>query len=89
MNHGIDCLNQVMDKKMLEFEKKVDIKVNLYIYKCKLQLNIIEEKLSNIEKKTLWKINECEDNMKKRVTADYVEDAVIALEEKFKREYIN
>jgi len=52
-------------------------------------LNIIEEKLSNIEKKTLWKINECEDNMKKRVTADYVEDAVIALEEKFKREYIN
>ena len=40
----------------------------------------------NIEKKTLWKISDIDEILKRRITEDYVDDSCRALEEKLKRE---
>ena len=40
----------------------------------------------NIEKRTIWKISEMEEALKRRVTAEYVDDSVRVMEEKLKKE---
>ncbi len=45
--------------------------------------------VTNNEKRTLWKISDLEEMMKKRITMEYVDDSTRALEEKLKREVKN
>lgn len=42
--------------------------------------------IKEMEKKTLWKITDCESLLQKRVTQDYVDTAIKELEEKMKRD---
>lgn len=50
------------------------------------------DKSEDIEKKTIWRINELENSIKSKINAQYVEDSCRAVEEKIRREvqqYIN
>jgi len=48
----------------------------------------MEITVKDTEKKTLWKISDCEALLQKRVTADYVDNTAKTLEEKLRREVI-
>jgi hypothetical protein len=41
--------------------------------------------VQNVEKKTLWKIQDCEEMIKNRITVDYVDDSIKTLEAKLLR----
>lgn len=46
----------------------------------------LEISIKDTEKKTLWKITDCESLLQKRVTSDYVDSTSKSLEEKLRRE---
>ncbi|EGR30463.1 scp-like extracellular protein, putative [Ichthyophthirius multifiliis] len=70
-----DEMKKYFEKKIVNLEAKLNDKINTF-----------EDRTQNIEKKTLWKIQDCEEMLKKRITEEYVDDSCIALEEKLKRD---
>lgn len=44
--------------------------------------------MGNLEKKTLWKIQDLEEIVKRRITEEYVDDSLRIFEERIKRELI-
>lgn len=44
--------------------------------------------MGNLEKKTLWKIQDLEEIVKRRITEEYVDDSLRIFEERMKRELI-
>ena len=56
--------------------------------KVQNDLSKFESTVKDSEKKTLWKINDCEALLQKRVTSDYVDNTSKALEEKLIREVL-
>lgn len=75
------ALNLIEDeKKALENSiQEGDLKVSN-------QITDFEDKVSNLSKNTLWKIQDLEEIIKRRITIEYVNDSCKALEEKLKRE---
>jgi hypothetical protein len=67
--------SKVLNERISEIENKLLGKIDL-----------MEEKLVEVEKQTLWRIKDCEDLLKSRVNDIYVDDAVRKLEEKLKNE---
>lgn len=67
--------SRVLNDRISEIENKLLGKIDL-----------VEEKLVEVEKQTLWRIKDCEDLLKSRVNDIYVDDAVRKLEEKLKNE---
>ncbi|KAL4432888.1 hypothetical protein ABPG74_014402 [Tetrahymena malaccensis] len=63
------------EKKIYELEKKLLIQLNTY-----------DDKISDVEKNTLWRIQDCEEIIKKRVTQDYVDNSFSAFQEKIIRD---
>lgn len=53
------------------------------------KLGDFENLTKEVEKKTLWKITECESSLSKKVTAEYVEKSAEQLEQKILREVQN
>lgn len=93
--------NKADDKKIKEKRKKMKAKVYSTIEETKkslenkilqLDLKMIEkfgmmkEENDKVEKKTLWKIQECEEMLKARVTEDFVNDSIKLMDERIKRE---
>lgn len=78
------ALNLIEDeKKALENSiQEGDLKVSN-------QITDFEDKVSNLSKNTLWKIQDLEEIIKRRITIEYVNDSCKALEEKLKRELAN
>ncbi|KAL4446473.1 hypothetical protein ABPG74_001214 [Tetrahymena malaccensis] len=73
----IEEIKKYFEKKVVDLDAKYASKINQF-----------EDKVQAIEKKTLWKIQDCEEMMKKRITEDYVDDSIKALEDKIRREVI-
>ncbi|KAL4485655.1 hypothetical protein ABPG72_010917 [Tetrahymena utriculariae] len=73
----IEEIKKYFEKKVVDLDTKYATKINQF-----------EDKVQAIEKKTLWKIQDCEEMMKKRITEDYVDDSIKALEDKIRREVI-
>jgi hypothetical protein len=46
----------------------------------------LEDKVIDAEKKTLWRINDCEEILRSKVTERYVDDSVRSMEEKLRRD---
>lgn len=44
--------------------------------------------MENLEKKTFWKMHECEEMLKKKITEEYVDDSCKFLEDRIKRDVI-
>ena len=66
---------KTLNEKMLNIENKLQGKIDL-----------LEEKLLEVEKHTLWRIKDCEDLLKSRINDTYVDDSIRKLEEKLRIE---
>lgn len=64
-----------MNERLTAMEKKVFGKVDT-----------LEEKLTEVERNTLWKIKDCEDLLKTRVSERYVDDSIQTMEDRLKGE---
>jgi len=71
-----------------ELKKKTQKQIDDSTKKTVNELARVELALKDTEKKTIWKINDCEALLQKRVTADYVDSTAKTLEEKLRREVI-
>lgn len=66
------------NNKVVNRLKELELKVNK-------KLGDFENLTKEVEKKTLWKITECEGSLSKKVTAEYVEKSAEQLEQKILR----
>ena len=64
-----------MEQRIKETNKRVNDQVKSAV-----------DKSEDIEKKTIWRINELENTIKSKINAQYVEDSCRAVEEKIRRE---
>ena len=84
--------NQKIKEKLVkdfdEMKKYFEKKINDLEGKLGEKINTFEDRTQNIEKKTLWRIQDCEEMLKKRITEEYVDDSCLALEEKLKRDVL-
>ena len=49
----------------------------------------LEDKVIDTEKKTLWRINECEESVKSKITAPFVDESLRGLEDRLRRDVLN
>ena len=66
------------NNKVVNRLKELELKINK-------KLGDFENLTKEVEKKTLWKITECEGSLSKKVTAEYVEKSAEQLEQKILR----
>ncbi|KAL4500552.1 hypothetical protein ABPG72_002976 [Tetrahymena utriculariae] len=69
-----------------EFKKKCQKQIDDSNKRVDSSLGKMEITVKDTEKKTLWKISDCEALLQKRITADYVDNTAKSLEEKLRRE---
>lgn len=50
------------------------------------KIDPMQEKLLEVEKQTLWRIRDCEDLLKSRVSGSYIDDQVVKIEQRLKSE---
>lgn len=53
------------------------------------QLESFNDKIFDVQRRTLWKIQDLENILLTRITKDYVDDSVRLIEDKMRRELMN
>ena len=71
----MDDISKEVDKRLADFEKRINNKVQP-----------LEKKIGEVEQDTLWKIKDCENLLKTRVNTQFVMDAMKTAEDKIFRE---
>ena len=71
----IDDISKEVDKRLADFEKKINNKVQP-----------LDKRLGEVEQETLWKIRDCEDLLRTRVNSQFVMDSMKTNEDKIFRE---
>jgi hypothetical protein len=78
VDEDLSSLRDSTDKKFRELEKNLMGEINGFKDRC-----------MDVEKKTLWRIQDCEEMLKKRITQEYVDDSIQGLEEKLTRDILS
>ncbi|KAL4506480.1 hypothetical protein ABPG72_000051 [Tetrahymena utriculariae] len=71
-----------------EIKRKLNKQMDELSKKTVTQINKFEIEVKDVEKKTLWKIQDCEQLLSKRITGEFVDNSIKCLEDKIRREML-
>ena len=74
--------------KMNNFSELSKTNINHLDKKFIQKISQFEDSVRNVEKKTVWRIQDCEDLLKKRVTEDFINSNFSALEDKLMQQVL-